>query len=335
MSLTLALAVQPVLAGSPKIVGGSEAGRAWPEVAALLQGGEAVCTGVLIAPDVVLSAGHCGKRVDEVLLEAESLSGPGETLAVREVVRYPQHWTSYDLEVLLLERASSVTPAVIGQDCVLDELVDGATATIVGYGAVDKHGASYVDELMMGTVSITDHDCSQTERGCIPEVSPGGELGAGGDGTDTCYGDSGGPIFLESDHGSYLVGITSRGWDDVTVDCGQGGIYVRPDAVLDWIEEASGWALAEPDCSGGASPAEPTEDGPLPVGGCSSVPGAPWALGFVMPLALLVRRNRCAHTTSSRSRPCSTPSPPSPPMPSERCEATRACRSAGLSTTGA
>jgi secreted trypsin-like serine protease len=148
---------------------------------------------------------------------------------------------------------------------------------------------------MEAQVVVTDPDCLATERGCIEAVSPGGELGAGGDGTDTCYGDSGGPIFLNTDSGDYLVGITSRGWDDVTVDCGQGGIYVRPDAVLAWLEEAGGWDLAEPDCGTGSSGAEPTEDGPMPVGGCSTAPitpMTPWVLGFVMPLGLVARRRR-------------------------------------------
>lgn len=291
--MTLLLILSAVAsAADPKIVGGHEAGSAWPEVAALLQGGEAVCTGVLIAPNVVLSAGHCGKRIDQVRLKAEGLEGPGETIGVNEVVRYPQHYATYDLEVLLLARESTVAPAVIAQDCVLDDLVDGAPATIVGYGAVDKHGADYVDALLEAQVDITDPDCTATERGCIPEVSPGGELGAGGGGIDTCYGDSGGPIFLNTDAGDFLVGITSRGWDDVTVDCGQGGIYVRPDAVLSWLEDASGWDLAEPDCGAGAAAPEPTESGALPVGGCSAAPSAPWRLGLAMPLLLWGRRRR-------------------------------------------
>jgi secreted trypsin-like serine protease len=280
-------------AADPKIVGGEAAGSAWPQVAALLQGGEAVCSGVLIAPNVVLSAGHCGKRIDEVLLKAESLTGPGETIEVSEVVRYPKHYASYDLEVLILERESSVQPATIVQDCVLDELVDGAAATIVGYGATDRWGANYVDELLQAQITITDPDCEATERGCIAEVSPGGELGAGGDGKDTCYGDSGGPIFLNTDQGDFLVGITSRGWDDVTVDCGQGGIYVRPDAVLAWLEDAGGWDLAEPDCGQGVISAEPREEGPQDVGGCSALP-VPWTLAFWVPLAAAVRRRRDA-----------------------------------------
>ncbi len=286
------LALSPLtLAADPKIVGGHEAGSRWPDTAALLQGGEAVCTGVLIAPEVVLSAGHCGKRIDEVLLAAASLEGPGERIAVREVVRYPQYWLSYDVEVLLLAEASSVAPRTIAQDCVLDELEVGSVATIAGYGATDRQGYEYGDELLEAQVTVTDPDCEATERGCIPEVSPGGELGAGGSGVDTCYGDSGGPIYLNTDSGDFLVGITSRGWDDVTVDCGQGGIFVRPDAVLDWLEEASGWELPTPDCGNGAEEATPATEGPQDVGGCNAVP-LPWTVGLWGPVLWVGRRRR-------------------------------------------
>jgi hypothetical protein len=87
------------------------------------------------------------------------------------------------------------------------------------------------------------------QRGCNGNVSPGGELGAGGDGIDTCYGDSGGPLYLLTPAGPFLAGLTSRAWDDVTVDCADGGIYVRPDAIMDWIEEVSGVDLPDASCN--------------------------------------------------------------------------------------
>ena len=38
---------------------------------------------------------------------------------------------------------------------------------------------------------------------------PDGELGAGGMGIDTCPGDSGGPLYLPTDFGTFLAGVTS------------------------------------------------------------------------------------------------------------------------------
>ena len=39
---------------------------------------------------------------------------------------------------------------------------------------------------------------------------PGGELIAGGGGIDSCAGDSGGPLYLHTEVGSYLVGLAVR-----------------------------------------------------------------------------------------------------------------------------
>src|SRR5260370_33086108 len=82
------------------------------------------------------------------------------------------------------------------------------------------------------------------EPGCHVSVKPGGELGAGGMGIDTCPGDSGGPLYLLTDYGSLLAGVTSRSYDNASVACGEGGIYERPDKIVEWIERAAGAAGA-------------------------------------------------------------------------------------------
>jgi len=75
-------------------------------------------------------------------------------------------------------------------------------------------------------------------------VMPRGELGAGGMGVDTCPGDSGGPLYLLTDYGTFLAGVTSRSYDDAMYWCSEGGIYVRPDKITNWIEEVTGVAIA-------------------------------------------------------------------------------------------
>jgi uncharacterized protein (TIGR03382 family) len=59
-------------------------------------------------------------------------------------------------------------------------------------------------------------------------------------GIDTCPGDSGGPLYLTTRHGVFLAGVTSRSYADASVACSEGGIYGRPDKVLDWIEAEAG-----------------------------------------------------------------------------------------------
>ena len=286
------------------VVGGSQVRDGdWPDTAAVYFGGEVGCTGVLIAPNAVLSAGHCVGGISAVKLNTNDYSQGGERIAVADVIEYPDSQRTYDLAILILEEESSVEPAVIAQDCVLDELSEGAEVTIVGYGALDPQGYQYSSELMEGFTTIDDPECTDLSSGCANAVSPGGELGAGAsDEVDSCYGDSGGPLYLSTDEGDYLVGITSRGYN-TSWDCGSGGIYVRPDAVIDWLEESIGESLPEPDCGGSAS----EDDAAAPGGnggsggsggsdemwatGCSHAPGSiGWMAALFAMAAPLIRR---------------------------------------------
>ncbi len=243
-------AVLPDNGNEDGVTGGSPAARGtWPDVAAIYFGNEVGCTGVLIAPDVVLTAGHCAAGITAVKLDTIDFQRSGERIAARKVVAYPKWARTYDLALVFLEEKSTVEPRVIAQSCVLDEwLATGASVAVVGYGATDKWGEVYGTSLQEGYTEVQDPDCTDLQSGCNKKVSPSGELGAGGGGVDACLGDSGGPLYLETDDGFYLVGITSRGYDDARLPCSEGGIYVRPDAVVDWIEEEIGAELPEPAC---------------------------------------------------------------------------------------
>ena len=232
------------------VVGGEPvpAGK-WPDAAGIGSGGQVYCTGVLIAPDVVLTAGHCAGGISTVILgTTDYTSGDAEVINVAREIPYPNWQGTYDITVLVLERESSIKPRPIVPECMLqnDYLHNGADVTIVGYGALDNQGNQYGTKLMQGFTTVADFDCT-TSSGCKSAVSPGGELGAGGMGVDSCYGDSGGPLYLTTDRGDFLVGLTSRGYDNNTIDCSQGGIYLRPDAVRDWIEMTTG-RTGPPDC---------------------------------------------------------------------------------------
>lgn len=240
----------------PPVVGGHQADAdRWPDAAGIVFGHEVDCTGVLVHPKVVLTAGHCAGGITDVILGTNNYDHPGEKIGVRREIAYPNWQSTYDITMLILEEEAETPPRLIASGCVLDEnLEDGADVAIVGYGAIDEWGNQYTPKLMEAFTEITDYDCTDMSNGCQSSVSPGGELGAGGDGTDACYGDSGGPLYLLTDSGDYVVGLTSRGYDWVSVPCRDGGIYVRPDAVIDWIEEQAGVTLDRPTCN---APPEP------------------------------------------------------------------------------
>ncbi len=250
--LTLSLTAAAIDTGAPPpVVNGerAEEGR-WDDAAGVYFGSWVECTGVLVAPTIVLTAGHCMGGATAVRLGTTNYNQGGEKIRVADEITYPKYYNSYDIGILVLEEAAETEPRTIAQGCVLDNyLQDGADVAIVGYGATDYYGYDYGSLLMDGRTTVDDHDCDDMP-GCMPAISPGGEIGAGADDdVDSCYGDSGGPLYLLTERGDYLVGITSRGYSNVSVPCRDGGIYVRPDAVIDWIEEETGVEIQGASCN--------------------------------------------------------------------------------------
>jgi secreted trypsin-like serine protease len=250
-ALSVALLALPVtaLAGpvqQPVIGGAAAPAGKWPDTAAVLWSGEQACTGTLIAPSVVLTAGHCieGGAPDGVLVGATAKSRPqeGETLDVQRAVAYPDSQATIDVALLILSTPSTITPRPIASGWARADIKNGAAVQLVGYGTVDRNGSTETDSLMEATSSNTDFHCSKSS-GCNSAARPDGELGAGGMGIDTCPGDSGGPIYVLTEYGTYLAGVTSRGYDNNQYYCSEGGIYARADKVIDWIETTAGVTL--------------------------------------------------------------------------------------------
>ena len=110
---------------------------------------------------------------------------------------------------------------------------NGSSVHLVGFGAIDIQAAGNNSKLYEVSVPLTDAMCASTALGCKPGAQPAGEFAAGGANKDSCNGDSGGPVYLDTPRGPILVGSVSRATEGATVACGQGGIYVRVDKVLE------------------------------------------------------------------------------------------------------
>lgn len=247
--------------GTANVVGGEPVPEGvWEDTAAIGYNWGIGCTGTLIAPDLVITAGHCNIGIKYVIVGTNNYDQGGERIDAIATYEYPNSQNSFDVTIVELEHEATVAPRTIASGCVIDEMLyDGAPVTIAGYGATDENASRYTSKLMQAFTTVGDHDCSETSRGCHRSISPGGELIAGGDGVDSCNGDSGGPLYLNTEIGDFLVGVTSRAAYPADSYCGDGGIYARPDAILDWIESETGRTLERPDCD------EPQNAAPEPL----------------------------------------------------------------------
>ncbi len=298
---------------SVEVIGGTAVppGK-WPDAVAVL-GAQGSCTGTLIAPDVVLTAGHCADaNPTRVVANTTNYNLTGGTsVNVKSITAYPSWETSYDVAVIVLTGPMpGITPRKLGTSCSFTGFARDTQIRLVGFGLTDSAGMGNNTQLNEAMAPVTDPDCTEG-GGCVGSVSPGGEFKAGGNGTDSCFGDSGGPVYLETPRGTVVIGAVSRGLDGSATPCGGGGIYVRTDKIVQWIETTTGKTVFKDSCATGpgGEGEEPGEgggeagegdtgdttgsDAGAAIGGCASSGGAGFG-SLALVLGFLVRRRRSA-----------------------------------------
>jgi secreted trypsin-like serine protease len=284
--------------GESNVVGGTRVpdGK-WRDVVAVI-GRESTCTGTLVAPDVVLTAAHCvvGEPY-EIRSDTVDYTRGGDRIPVKWSRAYPDWENKYDVGVLVLEHVARGRPRKVAAACTTRErLVEGAKLHLVGFGLTTQSGEDTNTALREADVVVTDPTCTM-DMGCHRVVAPHGEFMAGGSGVDACFGDSGGPVLVDTEEGPALVGVVSRGLALPGAPCGQGGIYTRADKVVSWIQSVAGTrVLRTADCD---------QDGPADgnrgseTGGCSTSGDAGLGLG----IGLLLFGMRVSQRRHTRDHP--------------------------------
>jgi endonuclease G len=290
-ALPLLAATAVAHAGTAPVVGGSTVpdGK-WPDTVAII-GTTGTCSGTLIAPTVVLTAGHCAE-IDpkQIIANTTDFARQGGThVNVRSITAYPDWKTSYDVSVIVLDSpVAGITPRAVGTSCSFGSFGTSSEVHLVGFGLTDQQGIGTNTGLHEAMAQVRDPDCS-AGHGCKPAVAPGGEFVAGGGGTDSCFGDSGGPVYLDTPRGTIAIGAVSRGVDGSSDPCGGGGIYVRTDKLVAWIEETAGTAIAKDTCDREVEVPGVADD---ETAGCATSRPAAGLVPLVLALAFVRRRRR-------------------------------------------
>ena len=265
------------------IVNGREAGPGqFPSIAYVTarfgKFSEFSCTGSVVSPYVVITAGHCVESPETGLLTRPQaytvitgrtdIADPhgGQELKVARAVVSPRYspFGNYrgDLGLLVLKRPTSAPPIPIAHRGD-DELVTAGTgASVAGWGLTEGFAEKAPTSLMWGKTEIRNRKYCRHNAPLPPKLySTSIQLCTFDEKRDAampCNGDSGGPLLVQAADGSTVqVGITSLG----PAGCfgGAANVFTRIDRFSAWIDA---WILASEPGSTAPKPEIGTAQGP-------------------------------------------------------------------------
>jgi trypsin len=207
------------------------------------------CGGSLIAPDIVLSAAHCGSFRGEKVIVGAYRAGSTDNNAIRVAVSDEAMHPNYidatvENDLMLLRLAKPVIipnpkNVVLSLNEQFSTPVTGEDLTVLGLGSTSKDEdessfPSKLRDVVVQAVSTSTCNSPQSYNGDVIDrimfcagVQEGGK--------DSCQGDSGGPIVKRVGNQHIQVGVVS--WGDGCARADKPGVYARVSSASTWIKE--------------------------------------------------------------------------------------------------
>ncbi len=220
----------------------------WPTVVSF-RAGEDKCSGTLVHPRVIVTAAHCLDDSVAGNIRFGEHFQPAAHIGEAERCGMDPQWSrtqapSNDIGWCVLREAVEgipATPLLVG--CETGLMVEGTPAVIVGLGISEED-----DDFGTKRYAFTTLDS---------DLRSDGTVWIGDALVNGCFGDSGGPAFIEAPGGTWhAVGVLAFG-----PDCGQGPVLYRSlHDRIGWLEQQTGFDLSPchdpdgqwdpgPDCS--------------------------------------------------------------------------------------
>lgn len=201
--------------------------RYYDDVVAI-EGGGISCTAIVVGEHWLLTARHCRAARSAKVVGS---NGRIADVEIKEVEVYPDAAT----DIALLAVETSLQVPVRARASQLSDRSQLGIVKFVGFGTNERTGQRGYGVKRQAIVSVDRWECS-ANRAARTGCRPSSELVISST-SDTCAGDSGGPVLEQVSDGWRLVGITSRAIPGTGSVCGGGGIYTSVAAIDDWLDE--------------------------------------------------------------------------------------------------